>query len=65
MCSLTISCSGILLGSFVIDKNLFMIGFLMKNFGVGITWVTTAKFIEEVVPDNLLGSYFAVIPFAI
>ena len=63
--SLTFSCLGILLSSFVLDKKSFLIGYLIKNFGVGITFVTTAKFIEEVVPDNLLGFYFAMIPFII
>ena len=62
MCSITISCSGLLLGSFVFDKYSFMIGFLLKNFGCGISYVVITKFVEEIVPDHLLGPYFSAIP---
>jgi MFS family permease len=39
-----------------------MIGFLLKNFGCGISYVVVTKFVEEIVPDHLLGPYFSVIP---
>ena len=65
MCTITFSCSGILLASFVINKPLFMLGYLMKELGTGCSYVIAAKFVEEIVPDNLLGVYYTMMPLAL
>lgn len=51
----TLSIGGIFLASFCINKYIYILGYVMNYFSIGCNWVVTAKFMEEVVPENMLG----------
>jgi len=53
-----------LLASFAINRYLYGLGYLTNSFAEGLTWVTTVKFLEEVVPEHLLGILFTMTPLA-
>jgi len=50
-----LSIGGIFLASFCINRYIYILGYVMNYFSIGCNWVVTAKFMEEVVPENLLG----------
>ena len=43
---------------------MYMLGYIINMFFQGLTWVVTIRFLEEIVPSNMLGICFTLTPLA-